>query len=174
MNTFCKGHPIQKSYFRVNGNGIKKAIDQEDKIAVFMPYDPAYIEKVKSIRGYRRDPKRKCWIFPRSEVIVKRLLEIFKDENVWIDPVLRGERTPFTDLRMEMVSQKYSPKTVKAYLHYNKDFLKFIGKQIGDVTEGDIKGYLFHLAEDKKVAASTINLSTKLDVLERIRNCQRF
>jgi len=58
-----------------------------------------------------------------------------------------------------MVSRKYSPKTVKAYLHYNEDFLKFTGKQIGDVTEGDIKGYLSHLAEGKRVATSTLNLA---------------
>jgi len=36
---------------------IEITIGQEDKITVFIPYNPIYIEKVKSIRGYRWDPK---------------------------------------------------------------------------------------------------------------------
>ncbi len=136
---------------------IKITIGQEDKITVFIPYNLIYIEKVKSIRGYRWDPKRKCWIFPHSEVIIKRLLDIFKHDPVWIDPALRRDKTFFKDLRKEMVSRRYSPRTIKAYIYYNTNFIDVTGKKPEDVTEGDIKDYLFHLVEKKRVAVSTLN-----------------
>ncbi|MBU4141234.1 MAG: DNA polymerase III subunit gamma/tau, partial [Candidatus Omnitrophica bacterium] len=34
--------------------------------------------------------------------------------------------TPFDDLKRELLSRKYSYKTVKGYLYYNRDFLSFI------------------------------------------------
>ena len=67
----------------------------------------------------------------------------------------------FEDLRREMVSRKYSPKTIKAYVHYNKEILKFVGEEPDNITERDIKEYLFHLAGEKKVATSTLNSALK-------------
>ncbi len=63
----------------------------------------------------------------------------------------------FEDLRRELVSRKYSYKTVKGYLYYNRDFLKFTGKNPSEIIDEDIKDYLFHLAEEKKAATSTLN-----------------
>jgi hypothetical protein len=83
----------------------------------------------------------------------------------------------FEDLRRELGSRKYSYKTVnpvreyslneyichkiglpalffsngvKGYLYYNRDFLKFTGKNPSEIIDEDIKDYLFHLAEEKK------------------------
>jgi hypothetical protein len=56
----------------------------------------------------------------------------------------------FEDLRRKLVSRKYSYKTVKGYLYYNRDFLKFTGKNPSEIIDEDIKDYLFHLAEEKK------------------------
>ncbi|MBA7697731.1 Tyrosine recombinase XerC [subsurface metagenome] len=133
---------------------------ESGKIAVTMPYNPTYIKKIKDIKGHRWNPKEKCWVFPESYDVLKNLLNIFRGESVWVNPSLRQgkEYMPlFEDLRKEMVSRKYSPKTIKAYIHYNKDFLEFTGKRIKDITEGVVKDYLFHLVEEKKVATSTLN-----------------
>ncbi|MCK4256853.1 phage integrase N-terminal SAM-like domain-containing protein, partial [candidate division WOR-3 bacterium] len=56
-----------------------------------------------------------------------------------------------------MVSRKYNPKTIKAYIHYNKDFLKLTGKGTDNIREEDIKDYLPQLVEEKGVATSTLN-----------------
>ena len=70
----------------------------------------------------------------------------------------RGNLThPFEDLRRELLSRKYSYKTVKGYLYYNKDFLQFTDKSPSDITDNDIKDYLLHLAEEKQSATSTLN-----------------
>ena len=63
----------------------------------------------------------------------------------------------FDDLKRELLSRKYSYKTVKGYLYYNRDFLNFTGKQPAEINDNDIKDYLFYLAEDKQSATSTLN-----------------
>jgi len=63
----------------------------------------------------------------------------------------------FEDLRKELISRKYSYKTVKGYLYYNRDFLNFIDKKPSEINEIDIKDYLLHLAEEKEAATSTLN-----------------
>jgi len=63
----------------------------------------------------------------------------------------------FEDLRRELVSRKYSYKTVKGYIYYNRDFLSFIKKETADVRESDIKDYLVYLAEEKESATATLN-----------------
>ncbi|MBI5195601.1 MAG: site-specific integrase [Nitrospirae bacterium] len=63
----------------------------------------------------------------------------------------------FEDLKRELLSRKYSYKTVKGYLYYNRDFLGFINKQPTDISDSDIKDYLLYLAEDKQSATSTLN-----------------
>ncbi|MEW6216004.1 MAG: site-specific tyrosine recombinase/integron integrase, partial [Nitrospirota bacterium] len=69
----------------------------------------------------------------------------------------KGEGYNFQDLRRELVSRKYSYKTVKGYLYYNRDFLNFVKKAPHDVAESDIKDYLLYLAEDRQSATSTLN-----------------
>ncbi|MEM3112755.1 MAG: site-specific integrase [Candidatus Anstonellales archaeon] len=68
----------------------------------------------------------------------------------------RGEGN-FEALRRELVSRKYSYKTVKGYLYYNRDFLNFINKKPSEITDSDIKDYLLYLAEEKQSATSTLN-----------------
>ncbi|MBI4685072.1 MAG: site-specific integrase [Nitrospirae bacterium] len=63
----------------------------------------------------------------------------------------------FEDLRRELLSQKYSYRTVKGYLYYNRDFLDFVKKQPSEVNDNDLKDYLLYLAEEKQSATATLN-----------------
>jgi site-specific recombinase XerD len=69
----------------------------------------------------------------------------------------KSPSTDFDDLKRELISRKYSYKTVKGYLYYNRDFLNFIGKKPSEITDNDIKDYLVYLAEEKQSATSTLN-----------------
>jgi len=119
----------------MRNNRIKITTGQKGKITVTLPDNPIYIEKIKGIKGHRWNPEQKYWTFPNSDDVMKKLLYIFKDENVWIGPSLKqvghtfrfAEESLFEDLRKEMVSRKYSPKTIKSYVYYNKDLLEFTG-----------------------------------------------
>ena len=117
---------------------------------------------------------RKHWSFPDSNDTLARILEVFEEEKILLDPVLRAKLSKhviarrsvrptkqpphnFEDLKRELISRKYSYRTVKGYLFYNRELVSFIGKEPGDVTESDIKDYLFYLAEEKQSATSTLN-----------------
>ena len=69
----------------------------------------------------------------------------------------KNVRMLFEDLRRELVSRKYSYKTVKTYLYYNKNFLNFVSKSPSDITNDDIKNFLVYLSEEKQSATSTLN-----------------
>ncbi len=53
--------------------------------------------------------------------------------------------------------RKYSSKTLKAYLFYNRNLIDFCSKASGFIDENDIKNYLLNLAKDRNSSASTLN-----------------
>jgi len=153
------------------------SIDHSGNLLVAFQYNPILVQKVKTIHGYRWHPDKKHWSFPNVNGILEKILEVFKDEEIHIDPALQGTvpdlRTglpislggvvesglspAFEDLRRELVSRKYSYRTVKGYLYYNRDFLGFVKKQPSEINDSDIKDYLLYLAEEKQSATSTLN-----------------
>ena len=130
---------------------------------------------VKSIEGHRWHPDKKYWSFTSSDGTLKKILKAFENEEIHLDPVLKGTvpdlrtkrsevvesglspKFDFEDLRRELVSRKYSYKTVKSYIYYNKDLLTFADRQPSKINDNDIKDYLLYLAEEKQSATSTLN-----------------
>jgi len=133
-------------------------------IRVTFPYNPFFIEKIKTIARRRWHPEEKYWSFPNEEGTLEIILKVFEEEQIYVDPlhilyplVGKGEGYNFEDLRRELLSRKYSYKTVKSYLYYNKDFLNFFSKHPVEINDEDIKDYLLHLVEEKEAATSTLN-----------------
>ena len=132
---------------------------QDNRIAVILPYNLPYISKIKTIKGYLWHPKEKYWSFPNNEKNLKKLITIFSEEKIEIEQSLKFLLNPFEKLRNELISRKYSNKTVKSYIHYNKNFLKFTEKSTVEVNNDDIKNYLVHLIEEKELSTSSLNLT---------------
>jgi len=63
---------------------------------------------------------------------------------------------PLVKLRQEMKLRKFSLKTIKSYLHYITNFLKYTSKSPRAVTGDEVRDYLEDLA-DKNVSSSTLN-----------------
>ncbi|PIP11621.1 MAG: integrase [bacterium (Candidatus Stahlbacteria) CG08_land_8_20_14_0_20_40_26] len=127
---------------------------------------------VKAVEGHRWHPEGKYWSFPNTDGTLERILKIFEGEKIHIDPafqtklhsdvIARSEATKqslhnFEDIRRELLSRKYSHKTVKSYIYFNRDFLNFTDKKPSDINDNDIKDYLLYLAEEKHSATSTLN-----------------
>lgn len=55
---------------------------QQGGIVVTFSYDPKFVALVKTIEGHRWHPDKKHWSFPYSEDILKKILSVFKDENI--------------------------------------------------------------------------------------------
>lgn len=63
---------------------------------------------------------------------------------------------PIVKLKQEMKLRKFSQNTIKSYLHYITDFLKYANKGPRDANSGDVRGYLEKMA-DSGVSSSTLN-----------------
>ena len=94
----------------------------------------------------------KYWEIPYEKNIIAKLQAIF-EENLIIDPYF------FLDsLQKELFIKKYSRRTIKSYVCYNRDFLLFVGKKPKEVENEDIKKYLDYMIVRKKVSTSTLNI----------------
>jgi site-specific recombinase XerD len=63
------------------------------------------------------------------------------------------------NLETELRSGKYSLKTIRSYIHYNKALCRTLQKKPEDITSEDIKIYLAYLDKDKDLSASSMNLA---------------
>lgn len=107
-------------------------------ITVKFPFNSGYIAKVKTVRGYKWHPEKKYWSIPYSEF--EELLFAFSKEKIEIDPSVW-----FIKLEKELISRKYSIRTVKLYTHYNEEFLRISGKTPYQTSNEDVREYLFSL-----------------------------
>jgi len=65
-------------------------LEKEDKrIKLILPYNPTYIKKIKTIPGYHWHPDKKYWSLLYSKDILKKILSIFKGENIQVDSTLQ-------------------------------------------------------------------------------------
>lgn len=62
-------------------------------------------------------------------------------------------------LETELRARKYSPKTIAAYLYYNKAFCKTVQKEPDDIRFEDVKGYLAYLDKSRDLSAASVNLA---------------
>ena len=94
--------------------------------------------------------------------MVERLLELFAGEEVVVDPALRPVEEVVQEtlkaMEDELRLRGYSPRTRKAYRGQVEHFLKWVGKVAQEVTAGDVRAYLLHLADDRAVSASYRNI----------------
>jgi len=127
---------------------------KDNRIKVVFAYNIECISKLKTIKGYFWHPNEKYWSFPNEDGALDRIVSMFNGEKLIIEPSLY-----FDNLIKELTSRKYSPKTIKAYTHYNEDFLRFVTRNPTEVTNEDIRNYLFYLADEKDSSASTLNIA---------------
>lgn len=65
---------------------------------------------------------------------------------------------PILKLKQEMKLRKFSPKTIKSYLHYITNFLDFARKGPRNINTEDIRNYLEKMADNGK-SSSTLNIA---------------
>lgn len=65
--------------------------DSSGMITISFPYDPLRVEKVRTIEGRKWHKDKKYWSFPNTDGILEKILEVFKDEEIQIDPALQAK-----------------------------------------------------------------------------------
>ena len=71
--------------------GVSVQEDGTKKKTVPFPYDPALVAKVKTIPGYRWNHDKKQLGFPNTNGTLGKILKTFEDEEIHLDPALKGE-----------------------------------------------------------------------------------
>lgn len=135
------------------------------RITVTFPYDPAHVDKIKTIEGRRWHSEERYWSVPCSDGIVEELVSLFRGVEICLEPSLTDpveeskKKKALQVLEKELALRKYSRKTIKAYLHYNEDFLKATGKSPKNIDQEGIRDYLFRLVEQRGISTSTLNMA---------------
>jgi excisionase family DNA binding protein len=131
---------------------VKIEFGKDDKVVIRVPYAQELIKKIKTISGRKWNPQGKYWEVPYEKNLISKLRVLF-GENLVIDPYFY-----LIPLQKELSIRKYSRRTIKSYLRYNRDLLLFTGKKPEEIVNEDIKKYLYYLVEEKKVTTSTLNI----------------
>ena len=139
-----KWHPDKKYWSFPNSNGTL------EKILEVFEGEKIYIDP--SLK-----PQLNRYVIARDKVPYQSHTENCHSELVSESHSSHSPIYNFEDLRKELVSRKYSYKTVKAYLYFTRDSIDFICKSPSEINDNDIKEYPFHLAENKRFTASTLN-----------------
>jgi integrase len=62
--------------------------DASGRITVVFQYDPLFVTKIKSIESRKWHPEEKYWTFPNTDGTLEKILKVFEDEEIQIDPTL--------------------------------------------------------------------------------------
>ncbi len=144
----------------------------------FPSFDREGVERIRSIRGRRWDPRVQAWRIPpgeRSESALRRLFP-----GIVIPPLGTGpdsaagkahtERTGpekhhraglrleepeiLKEMKRAMVLEGYSPNTRKAYLGYARRFAEWTEVLLGQAGTEEVRGYLEYLVEERNISRS--------------------
>ncbi len=137
---------------------------QEGKIVVTFSYDPKFVAIIETIEGHKWHPDKKYWSFPHSEDILKKILSVFKDENIDLNSTLQvyfnqkinkrvSNQKQITDaVEKELKLRGYSQKTRKAYLHHIERYIRYFAKDPKELDEKHIRDYMLCLIDREKVS----------------------
>jgi integrase/recombinase XerD len=121
------------------------------RLIVTFSYTPERVEKIKTIPGKWWHPEKKHWTVPATEGIVERLVSLFEDEHVEVDPALHQDweaiRRILGGVENELTLRRYSPRTHEAYLGHLKRFLNHFGRDAETLSGAELKDYFLDLVQ---------------------------
>jgi site-specific recombinase XerD len=120
-------------------------------IQVPLDFDPVLFRRLLAL-GH--------WDVQNSRFLLKR---IHKEDKACLDAALPKPET-FSScwnekLTEELHSRKYSPRTIKAYVQYNRALCRFFQKSPEKITAQDLTKYLSYLDTEKNQSSSSMNLT---------------
>ena len=142
--------------------GVMIGKDASGNIKVTFDYNPAYVERVRTIPGRKWHPEAKYWTFPFSKQILDQIVSTFAGEKVEIDsslklvashaPAKKPAHTAIFDRFRDLIRLKhYSIKTEETYLHWIMRYLTFYhDRNPEEMGAAEIEAFLSYLAVNMK------------------------
>ena len=183
LQSYFEQHSLQineKVPLRVINETEQPIIDKWQLLAVnihnrvlklYFIYNQAVIEAIKQLPLCRWNGTENCWTLPYSEPSIKSIREfavanglewIYREEQK--QKVLPPNRSqaklranPETYLA-KLRELRYSTNTIDSYTFMFKEFINYYpDKELGDITEEEIIGYLQYLVTERKISTSYQN-----------------
>ncbi|SLK04401.1 Phage integrase family protein [Paenibacillus sp. RU5A] len=139
-------------------------------LRIHIPYNPAYIERIRRINGRTWEAKQKVWIIPYTIAALQDFMNQFDPDDVLITPELWVENEnlqqwkaskanhPWSKepLQKPLKLRGYSRKTIKAFCNQVERFLSSFPLKDTDVTTSKIQTYCLGLLE-RGISHSSVN-----------------
>lgn len=136
----------------------------QKSLQVKFPYTKERVTKVKTIPGCRWHSEERYWTVVDTADNIKRLLELFKDEQIDMQNICSSDENSDKNIESESIQmgyllikmeellklKGYSPETQKAYLGHIKRFILFLDTEDQEITDQNIRKYLLTLLEKDK------------------------
>lgn len=140
-------------------------------LIITFDYSPERVRKIKQVSN-RWNQLGKYWEIPYTEQDIKRLLNVFQDEEiifesaldfeisgpnlVWLNGMIwLKELVEKTESTLKL--KGYSSQTIDVYKGHVQRFFEFIKKRPDQVVNEDIEKYLLDLLDQRKVSYSYMN-----------------
>jgi integrase/recombinase XerD len=150
-----------------------------DRLGVDIPFNESTIRRLMTIPGCRWESDNQRWSFPRSRETLEGVLAVFRTDWRILDRDV-AEAFGFTkpaDLRPpqlvapppraattlrvfedELRIRNYSLKTIKSYTSCLRSCQNFFApRKMSDLSNEDIRRYILHQIEKKRLSAGTVN-----------------
>lgn len=133
---------------------VKIITNSNGKLMLFFDFTDDMLQKICTIPSCKWNRFENALTLDNSPENKWRLKQIFTGYRIMEAPYVS-----FENMIKEMQSQKFSRKTIKSYLFFNKDFIAFCGKPTEQIVYQDILDYTSFLTKEREYSASSINLA---------------
>lgn len=138
-------------------------------------YDRKTIKKIKMIKGRKYVASGKYWIIPYNKNSLKEFLRLFPDKQIHISSTLKREKNfkklykkniittyklnkkVIEKFTKQLKIKGYSKNTQEVYISHIQFFFNYHDKSVTEITDKDIKKYMYYLLERKKCSHSYAN-----------------
>jgi len=151
----------------------------DDELQISFDYSVERVTRIKIIPNHRWDSSKKVWILKNDEETIKKLKELFGDEEIYLTYNKSGDFTQNINKKTEVITKNgnvctekesyikelsdllklkgYSFKTRKSYISHFRRMIEYFNKNPQDVSQSEIRSYLVYLLDSKDVSHSYIN-----------------
>ncbi len=119
-------------------------------------YNALITNAILQIDSRRWNPEIKAWTIKKNPLLLEKLIVILKGNE---QTLITKDEERLQKLEERLSLQQFSTYTLKNYKQAFAYFLKFFnGKDIEKLPESEMRNYLYHLAKDKLLSESTVNM----------------
>ncbi|MCB1309402.1 MAG: tyrosine-type recombinase/integrase [Leptospiraceae bacterium] len=126
-------------------------------LRVEFPYNADGVRRIREVPGRVWDSESKAWLLPITVASIEALESQF---GAAVRPGRPDQQKRSWDaLHQELIRRKYSPRTIRAYIHYNQLLVNFCDREPQHIDSEAIRLFFLVLSARSTVSSSAINVA---------------